>query len=111
MQRKTPIWAYALAIIGGAAAMWVFVGGTIVTPLFIGFAVYTGIFGYIFPATSWRWGLWTSGPFVLTMLVSVASYGGPRIVDVYVTAGVLLFAGSGGYLGGQLARRRKAVGA
>ena len=111
MERKTPIWAYGLAIVGGAATMWVFVGGTVATPLFLGFAVYTGSFGFLFPATSWRWGLWTSGPFVLTMLLSVASYGAPRVIDVFVTVGVLLFASSGGYLGTHLAERRRTAGA
>ncbi len=109
MERKSPIWAYVLAAVGGVAAMFAFVDAAVLR-LFVAFAVLSAIFGVVWPGTSWRWGLWTSGPLVLTVLLSVALEGAPRPVDALVVLGTPLFAGTGGHAGALLGLRRHAAG-
>ncbi|HEX6939084.1 MAG TPA: hypothetical protein VF158_06700 [Longimicrobiales bacterium] len=108
MERTTPIWAFILALLGGVAAMFA-LSDYPVLALFAALALLTGVFGAIWPGSSWRWGLWTSGPLVLTIVASVAFEGSPRPVDGLVLIGAPLFAGTGGYVGAQRAARRTAA--
>ncbi|HEX7120080.1 MAG TPA: hypothetical protein VF212_14900 [Longimicrobiales bacterium] len=110
MAHSTPIWAYVLAALGGVAAMFAFVDAAVMT-LFVAFAVLSGIFGVVWPNGSWRWGLWTSAPLVLTVLLGVVLEGTPRPVDGLVLFGVPLFGGAGGSAGARLGARRIAAGA
>lgn len=108
MDGKTPILAYALAFIGGIAAMFAFVDAAVFT-LYLAYAVLGALFGAVWPATSWRWSVWTAAPLVATVLVGVVFEGAPRVVDWLVLIGVPVFAGAGGYAGARYRARKGAA--
>ena len=108
MEGRTPIWAYALGLFGGIAAMFAFVDAAAFT-LYLAFAVLSAIFGAVWPVTSWRWSLWVTAPLVITVLIGVVFDGEVRVVDWLILIGVPIFAGAGGYAGAQV-RARKSAG-
>lgn len=107
MEGKTPIWAYALGLVGGIAAMFTFVDAAVFT-LYLAFALLGAIFGAVWPATSWRWSFWVPAPLVITVLVGVVFDGAVRTVDWLVLIGVPIFTGAGGYAGAQFKARKSA---
>jgi len=108
MAQRTPIYARFLAVVAGIAGMALLVDAPPFA-LLIAFAGLGAVFGYVWPAPAWRWGLWTAMPLILTMLASVGLAGAPRPVDIVVILGVPLFACVGANGGAMKGEKRRAA--
>ena len=77
------------------------------------FGVLGGLFGYLRPAKSWRWGLWLSIPTILLCLAFVRRLGSVNLLQGMgtgwaVSAFIIPLAGClGSYLGARLASGRR----
>lgn len=111
MGTKTPKYAYVLAILAGVPAFIIAsIGasslGTLLVSIFIIFLLAGGLFGFLWPNESWRWGLWIAGPLVALLGLSVL-FAGQLDVFLQKDLPVLLLSITAACLGSFISARYK----
>lgn len=71
MNTKPPKYAYIAAIILGLVAFFIPATEPFSVTLAIVFLIAGGLFGFLWPIETWRWGLWIAGPMVVLLGLSV----------------------------------------
>jgi peptidoglycan/LPS O-acetylase OafA/YrhL len=71
MQTVAPKYSYLLAILFGLVAFFIPVTEPVPLYLILFYLLGGGIFGFLFPFKSWRWGLWISAPMLAILGLSL----------------------------------------
>ncbi len=101
MQKDYPNWPFFLVIIAGFCLQ--FTGALECFPypqIILGFLI-GGLFGFIWPKVSWRWGLWMVGPILGLLVLSLLFAGNFDVFlekDLPVPGVTFLSASMGGFV-------------